>query len=58
MKEIRRPGQNIVNNLRAICQHSIFKSEKELLDELDVMAKLLTGTKIMIYNLTRSIYNT
>lgn len=44
---------NLPNNLKAIVNHSIFNSEKELLDELDQMEKLRTGTKIIIYNLTK-----
>ncbi|XP_069126147.1 MORC family CW-type zinc finger protein 3-like [Argopecten irradians] len=49
----RRPTPDMAHNLRAICQHSIFRTEKDLLEELEVMEKLRTGTKIMVYNLKR-----
>ncbi|XP_056014445.1 MORC family CW-type zinc finger protein 3-like isoform X3 [Ostrea edulis] len=42
------------NNLSAICSHSIFKDEKELLSELDSLEKFRTGTRIIIYNLTKN----
>uniref|UniRef100_K1R717 MORC family CW-type zinc finger protein 3 n=1 Tax=Magallana gigas TaxID=29159 RepID=K1R717_MAGGI len=42
------------HNLSAICNNSIFKDEKELLSELDSLEKLRTGTRIIIYNLTKN----
>ncbi|XP_056007396.1 uncharacterized protein LOC125665437 isoform X2 [Ostrea edulis] len=42
------------NNLLAICSHSIFKDEKELLSELDFLENFKTGTRIIIYNLTKN----
>nr|XP_022292536.1 MORC family CW-type zinc finger protein 3-like isoform X1 [Crassostrea virginica] len=42
------------HNLTAICNHSIFKTEKELLSELESLEKLGTGTRIIIYNLTKN----
>ncbi|CAG2248134.1 MORC [Mytilus edulis] len=44
---------DVKSNLQSILQHSILKTEKDLLNELDSMEKLKTGTKIIIYNLAR-----
>ncbi|XP_061176221.1 MORC family CW-type zinc finger protein 3-like [Saccostrea echinata] len=50
----RRTSPETKNNLSAICTHSIFKDEKELLSELDSLEKLRTGTRIIVYNLTKN----
>ncbi|XP_062570925.1 MORC family CW-type zinc finger protein 3-like isoform X3 [Saccostrea cucullata] len=50
----RRTSPETKNNLSAICSHSIFKDEKELLSELDSLEKFRTGTRIIIYNLTKN----
>lgn len=51
--ETRRTTVEGKHNLSAICNNSIFKDEKELLSELDSLEKLRTGTRIIIYNLTK-----
>jgi hypothetical protein len=45
-------------NLQAILQHSIIKTEKDLLHELDAMEKLKTGTKILISQLAHYVFPT
>ncbi|XP_059150086.1 MORC family CW-type zinc finger protein 3-like [Physella acuta] len=39
------------NCLKAILEYSIYKEEKELLDELKSLGNSISGTKIIIYNL-------
>uniref|UniRef100_A0A2C9LDD7 CW-type domain-containing protein n=1 Tax=Biomphalaria glabrata TaxID=6526 RepID=A0A2C9LDD7_BIOGL len=41
------------NNLQPILKYSPFKSENELKDQIDNMKDSITGTKIIIYNLSR-----
>ena len=51
--QMRSNTGDVKSNLQSILQHSILKTEKDLLNELDSMEKLKTGTKIIIYNLAR-----
>ncbi|VDI48480.1 MORC family CW-type zinc finger protein 3-like isoform X1 [Mytilus galloprovincialis] len=51
--KMRSNTGDVKSNLQSILQHSILKTEKDLLNELDSMEKLKTGTKIIIYNLAR-----
>lgn len=52
--KMRATSGDVKSNLNAILQHSIFKTEKELLRELESMDRLGTGTKIIIYNLAKN----
>ncbi|KAK3594490.1 hypothetical protein CHS0354_030010 [Potamilus streckersoni] len=47
----RRDDQNTTSNLTAILQHTIFKTEEELLAELSELGTIGHGTNIIIYNL-------
>ncbi len=42
-------------SLKAILEHSPFKSEEQLMREFDCLANSRTGTRIIIYNLKRSV---
>ncbi|GAB1609197.1 family CW-type zinc finger 3-like, partial [Argonauta hians] len=52
-QKTRSANQGSLNNLRAILKHSIFRKESSLLEELNNLEMLKTGTKIIIYNLKR-----
>ncbi|XP_059150149.1 MORC family CW-type zinc finger protein 3-like [Physella acuta] len=53
--EYELPGYTRKRNLDAIKQHSIFKTEEELLAELRNLESTVVGTKIIIYNLNKRL---